>query len=370
MEFSAAGYLPPLISWIVATAAVIGTAAATVYFLHRAWRIRAQRKRVEDGRDQPLEAGEGIVFGVVERPQGPHALRVEVQQEGAPFRDTVGGTRHRWSEVRRRVYANSFRLRRPGGDWVLVEPDEETLLDDVPEDIVHRSSSRRYRIGTIDEGAEVWVSGDLVPIADPEGAASYRTAATRLALRPGRGKMRVASKSPQPHLRQEMWRFLRRARIALVLLAAVLSMSGTFWVRAFSGETVDVPVVERTYSAATENDSARYEVTVRLPSGGVFSERVTASAFEAMDEGVMVPLRYVPWNRRVSNLGAGVSIHWAFLILVGACVGVFALPFIRRRPLEWPDGPAIEVVREISITPSPEPVWMESEQPVVSQRRA
>jgi hypothetical protein len=352
------GHIDPFISAIAAYGLSAGFLALVIIarVLRLRYRAVARRAEAEFSPDAPLCAGEIILHGTVEHAvKAPHAVRVEVTQEGSEA-ESSGSWSHSWKEVDRRLLVHPFYLRLSrGGARIRVEPDAKAYLVDDLDGIVCVNTARRVRIAELTPGEEVYVHGVLSHGLDPEASAGYRDDHHALVLRSPARRPMLLSSEPLGE------RFLQRARLhggvaafLLVVFAIWQLILLPYHARVAVGESVEATIVKLNHYTTTDSEGDvvnHYQLQTSVPRLGGFKDEVSHETFAQLREGQRVPVvvapRIYPWVDR-AIFGARASLHVAEEIVLAlslalAAVGYFyharsSLPWYRRKVNESYSG--------------------------------
>jgi hypothetical protein len=212
----------------------------------RCLRRASAEKEAHGQANEPLRPGPATIAGeVLDDGAGPPVV-VRIHQRGIDY-SVKGSHRHDWIEERREVIVRAFKLVRPSGEAVRVEPHDRLLLVH-PLDGLEGGQQRRVRIASLRAGTRVYVTGALARNTNPpEG--SRANAASELLLRPPPGgRMVIASESLADYQTDKARRY---RRVGLLALAVLLISHGVVFLRydalALFGHVVEAPAVARRF---------------------------------------------------------------------------------------------------------------------------
>lgn len=325
VSFVPSTHLSPLASSLVMdVAGTLGFLALIAYALVRRRReLRlaevAQRSYQPDA---PLEPGERVIAGTVERAQGATcAVRVEIDQAGQQW-ERQGELRHSWTETGRRVYVEPFYIRHASGRRVRVEPRYDVQIVDALDSVVMINLQRRKRVAELTPGEHVHAHGMLVRGADPEVTPDgYRRSAEGLVLHPPQDRPMALSTEPLAQ------RFLVKARLhgrAALMIALIALASHAFhfgyYARRWLGEDAEARVVAREEPSPGLQRGAPqvYRLRVQTLDGAhEFTERVSPGVYLRFLNGHVIPVRLVRAAPALSRLGTKVTVHAGSSFVIG-----------------------------------------------------
>jgi hypothetical protein len=346
------GHVDPTVSAIVVyTLGACFLALAVVGLLLRLrYRAVARRAEAEFTPSAPLRPGEVILHGKIEHAAGaPHAVRVEVTQEGSESENS-GAWSYTWTEVDRRVLVHPFYLQRASGDRIRVEPDDRVYLVDELDGIVQVNLARRIRVAELTPGEEVYVHGVLDRGLDPEASTGYRGDGRALVLRSPTARPMLLSSQPLGE------RFLERARMhggvaAFLLVVFAIGQLALlqYHVRLWAGRTIEATILKRNHYTTTDSDGDtvnHYQLQFTAPRIGYFTDEVNRETFAQLAEGQRVPAhtapRVFPWSSR-ARLGSRASLHVVAEVLLFIMLPLCALGYLyhARSSLPWYRRPTV-----------------------------
>jgi hypothetical protein len=298
--------------------------------LHRTQSLRLAREAdAAVNSDAPLAQGTRFLCGRVEYAEGQsNAIAVHVEQHGTETKGKNSWS-HRWTEMSRATHAQPFYVRRPNGERVRVEPGDEPLLVDKPDQKVWKQRDRRTRIATLTPGEEVIVQGVLGKGHDPElrDPSAYRNTGQGWVMTSARGeRMEVSAEKLGERHRKRASAFGWAIFYLIGTLTVVNLLFMYYHVRLFMGEDTCAEVTSKNISYTRDSKGRRtshYNVNVRVEAPGTpnIVRELDDSDWEQVQVGTVLGFRYIPGKLSLSDLGAGTSTH-IMTIIFGVLTGL------------------------------------------------
>jgi len=290
-----------------------------------------------------IEPGEIVLAGTVElADDAPHAVRVEVEQEGTE-KESSGSWSHKWTEVDRNTKVLPFYLVRASGARIRVEPGWNVLLVDELDHEIRREPGRRVRFAELTPGESVIAHGTLTRARDPQARTSvYRNSGDRsLVLRPiGSSPMLLSAEPLHGRFLRHMAAAKKSAFAVGASLAVFLLFTTPYLIAAFGGERSTVTVISRSYYGVRSDASwaESYEVSFQgegWSSAGRAS--VSKNTFGGLRKGMRLYYRRVSSWERISHLGKYPTASRAALFFATLAVVVGALVWrgFRHSSRKW-----------------------------------
>lgn len=314
---------------------VWGLTGLLVYFFIRSVTHQAFSNRMAREVDMSIDPNEALTLGTrfvsgkVEYAQNESlAISVNVEQEGSESK-TKNGWTHKWTEVKRTTHARPFYIRRPDGKRVRIEPGENPLLVDKPDQIIKTRKDLRTRIAALTPGEDVIVQGELTRGADPEAddGGDYRQVARGWVMRPAKGqRMEVSAEKLGDRHRKRAKSFRQTAWAMVWILGFVHLLFVYYDIRLFGGEDT-CAVVQRKDIVVTTNSKGQRtnHYTVYLNVDDLYakpaSDTLDRSDWEQVEPGTVLAFRDVPARPTMSIVGTSVSTN-VFTIVFAFVAGI------------------------------------------------
>lgn len=282
--------------------------------------------------DEKLAPGSRFVCGKVEYADGQtNAISVHVEQLGTETK-TKNGWKHAWQEVDRRIEAQPFYVRRPNGERIRIEPGDDPLLIDKPDEMKWHARDRRTRIAALTPGEDVIVQGTLTQGPDPEAqqVGDYRS------TRQGWIMTRFRNARMEVSTEKRGERHRKRARAFSSTIAALFWVAGFvnlffvyYHIRLFEGEDTCARITRKDISITKDSKGRtthHYDVylDVDAPGRPQLNDELDYDDWNVVEKEMILGFRYVPNRPTKSTLGTDVSTNF-MTIIFAALVGAVGL---------------------------------------------
>lgn len=279
--------------------------------------------------DATLNLGAQFVSGRVEYARERSlAIAVHVEQVGTE-RKSKNGWNHKWTETSRKTQAEAFYLRRPNGERIRVEPGENPLLIDKPDQIIKSRRDLRTRMATLTPGEEVIVQGELTKGEDPEAGngGDYRRVSQGWVMRPAKGRRMEVSAEKLGDRHRKRANSFRQTAWAMVWIVGFVHLLFVYYdIRLFGGEDTCATVKRKDIVVTTNSKGQRTNhYTVYLdtdePHPQLLSDTLDRSDWNQVNAGDVLAFRYVPSRPTMSIVGTSTSTN-IMTIIFAAIVGL------------------------------------------------
>lgn len=321
------------------------TAFALAWIMMNVNRRRAALANAALSDAPTLVEGECVIAGLVEHADNETvAVRVEIDQDGTEWENS-GSWYHKWVETTRRTLVAPFYVRTKLGDRVRVEATQEVYLVDDLDGVILVRRDKRTRVAELIPGEHVIVAGVLRRDYDPEHRqmSGYRDAERGWVIRaPKRGRLQLST-LPLGERLDELATRWRGARVTIVVLTclAFLGVSPYLARLAVAEETARIAEKRHYVTESDDGTSHHYDLTLEATADrAAFTQDAGAALFLRIEEGDIVPARFVRAFRWFSSVGQHATLHIAGLIAL-LVIAVLALIAVFRAPrlTRWFEGP-------------------------------
>lgn len=319
---------------------IFTTIIVLIYKCSRHRSLELQRATAADAvmnHNAPLEVGARFIRGRVELAEAAsQAVSVHIEQKGTQI-SGKNGISHKWTEVRRKTYAEPFYVRCANGDRVRVEPDKDVLLVDDPDKLKQDNRKTRTRIANLSAGETVIVEGVLSRGHDPEGRnhETYRGHAQDWVMRPpSNGRMQLSAENLGDRHRLRAGQYFSTLKRLLGILA-IIHASCMFYHGGLLFGTDTCARITSHDSYVSKNSKGQPTTHYRLmldvpwPSSQTFSRNFAQDDWIQVDRGAIVAFRRVPTWDFMSIPGYGTSVHF-YLALVASIAAVVGVSIYRQ----------------------------------------
>lgn len=332
---------------------VWGITGVLTYCMIRSILYRVQSNRMASEADASIDPnailapGARFVSGKVEYARDEaQAISVHIKQEGSETK-TKNGYTHRWTEVDRSIQARPFYVRRSNGERVRIEPGENPLLVDKPDQIQKTRKNLRTRIAALTPGEDVIVQGELTKGADVESAdgGDYRHVSQGWVMRPANGQRMEVSAEKLGDRHRKRAKSFRQTAWAMVWILGFIHLLFVYYdIRFFGGEDTCATVQRKDIVVTTNSKGQRtnhYTVYLHVdePHPELLSDTLDRSDWNQVEPGAVLAFHYVAARPTMSAVGTSTSTNVMTIIfaaiagLVG--ISIYAATLSYRR---WYEG--------------------------------
>lgn len=258
------------------------------------------------------------------------ALLLVVEQRGTEHKNKSSWSTI-WEETSRRQAAQPFLLTiDEGRPPIRVEPDERArLVDDLDETEITGHTTRRRR-ARLTVGERVYVRGEGVRAADPDGG-------YRVVIRPPKnGDRMLLSTRPLDEAlaaRSKIHRsWLLGGLVVIVLLVTFLHRP--YFIAQTFGKVMAGEVVHKQRKKIKSSKSWRWAhlITVKMPTGQTFREELEPRDFFKLKKGTRIPVVFHRDWLRYAQVGQAAAEPYPVLMINGAMLVVLlVLYFLSKR---------------------------------------
>ncbi len=279
--------------------------------------------------NEELRPGSRFVCGNVEYAAGQtNAISVHIHQFGTETKSKNNWS-HSWDETSRTTIAEPFYVRRPSGERIRIEPGENPLLIDKPDQMKVHSAATRTRTAKLTPGEQVIVRGSLNRGVDPEAqqASDYRSSGQGWVMTPIRAdRMEVSAEKLGERHRKRASAFATTIA-ALFWVALFTNLFFLYYhFRFFEGIDTCAKVARKNISTSTDSKGRKtlhYMVYVDVDTSNrpQLEGELDDEDWELVEPGMNLGFRYLPDHPSKSIVGTDTSLHVAavfFTTFLGA----------------------------------------------------
>jgi hypothetical protein len=306
--------------------------------------------RGADAAVNPTEAlapGSRFVCGKVEYAAGQtNAITVHVNQVGTETK-TKNDWSHKWEETSRTTNAEPFYVRRPNGERVRIQPGDDPLLVDKPDEMKQHSQNSRTRIARLTPGEEVIVRGSLNRGVDPEAqkASDYRSSGQGWVMTPIRADRMEVSTEKLGERHRKRARAFGSTIAALFWIGLFMNLFFLFYhFRLFEGIETCARLTKKNISTSVDSKGRRtlhYDIYVEVDAPGrpQLDNELDDDDWEIVEPGMILGYRYLPYHPSKSMPGTDTSLNFAAILFAGFTAAIGLIVYTSTRDYKrWYEG--------------------------------